>query len=105
MRVKNIPSPPPPKKKYSIQALSWEAYSNPGKRKGATVTQSQNSLLEETPYHLPVSPLLILPAQVIHIDNQPVLVVTDQLPNFALINSLVFLQNNHHISQEAQIKK
>lgn len=45
-----------------------------------------------------VSPLLVLPTQVIHVDNQPVLVVTNQLPNFALINSLVFL-----IVQEVQV--
>lgn len=59
----------------------------------------------ETPNHSPVSPFLVFPTQVIHVDNQPVLVVTDQLPNFALINSLVFLQNSHRMPQQPQIQK
>lgn len=87
--------------KHFIQVLSWEACSNLGKRKGSHC-HSEPGYPLGNPYHLPVSPLLIFPAQVIHIDNQSVLVVTDQLPNFALINSLVFLQNNHHISQQPQ---
>lgn len=52
------------------------------------------------PHHgSPVSPLFILPAQVIHADNQPILVVTDQLPNFVLVNSLVFLQSRNKTDQ------
>lgn len=63
----------------------------------AILTQSQPGYPLGIPCHSPISPLLIFPAQVIHVNNQPVLVVIDQLPNFVLINSPVFLQNSHHI--------
>lgn len=42
--------------------------------------------------HPPAGSLLVLAPQVVDVDDKPILVVTDHVPDLALVNPLVFLQ-------------
>lgn len=42
--------------------------------------------------HQPVGSLLVLPPQVIDADEEAILVVTDHVPDFTVVNPLIFLQ-------------